>query len=110
MPTGLGWLQRECLRVIELYEADGKTPTTRDIAAIVYRVKRDREGQPLISKAEYFLIRHALTALRSRQLVKGKQEIAVTKSGSRIFAKRGPDGFGPERCCFWSTVRSDAPA
>jgi hypothetical protein len=64
MPTGLGWLQRECLRVIELYEADGKTPTTRDIAAIVYRVKRDREGQPLISKAEYFLIRHALTALK----------------------------------------------
>jgi hypothetical protein len=44
MPTGLGWLQRECLRVIELHEADGKTPTTKDIAAVVYRVRRNSEG------------------------------------------------------------------
>jgi hypothetical protein len=28
MPTGLGWLQRECLRVIELYDCSGHRPET----------------------------------------------------------------------------------
>jgi hypothetical protein len=106
MPTGLGWLQRECLRVIELHEADGKTPTTKDIAAVVYRVRRNSEGHPVISEAQHASTRDALYALQSRQLVEGKQDIAVTKSGKRIFARRGQGR--PERCCFWSMVRSDA--
>jgi hypothetical protein len=106
MSRGLGWLQRECLRVIELYEADGKRPTTKDIAAVVCRVMPNSEGHPVISEAQHASTRDALYALRSRQLVEGKQDIAVTKSGKRIFARRGQDGFAPERCCFWSTVRS----
>jgi hypothetical protein len=100
MPRRLGWIQLECLRVIKLYEADGKRPTTRDVAAVVYRVRRNSEGQPVISEAQLASTREALSALRSRQLVAGRQAIAVTKSGQRIFARRGPDGFGPERCCF----------
>ena len=90
----------------ELHEADGKTPTTKDIAAVVYRVRRNSEGHPVISEAQHASTRDALYALRSRQLVEGKQDIAVTKSGKRIFARRGQGR--PERCCFWSMVRSDA--
>jgi hypothetical protein len=108
MPRVLGRIQLECLRVIKLYEADGKRPTTRDIAAVVYRVRRDSEGHPVISKAQLASTGEALSALRRRQLVAGRQDIAATKSGKRRFTRRGPDGFRPERCCFWSTVRSDA--
>jgi hypothetical protein len=49
MPRRLGRIL-ECFRVIELYEADGKRPTTRDVAAVVYRVRRNFEGQPVISE------------------------------------------------------------
>ncbi len=37
MSRGLGWVQHACLRVINEYEAAGKTPTMFNIAAEVYK-------------------------------------------------------------------------
>ena len=87
------------LRVIEEYKAAGKTPTTFNIAAEVYRVRPDRHGNRMVSDAQHVATKRALAALRRMGLVTGQQHLALARSIS--------DGRS-ERCCFWSMVRSDA--
>jgi hypothetical protein len=100
MSWGLGRIQRGCLRVIEEYEAAGKRPTTFNIAAEVYRVRRDQRGNRLVSVAQHVATERALAALGRKGLVTGHQHLELARSIS--------DGRS-EPCCFWSMVRSDVP-
>ena len=54
MAWRLGRIQRGCLRVIEEYEVAGKRPTTFNIAAEVYQVRRDQCGDRMVSDAQHF--------------------------------------------------------
>jgi hypothetical protein len=105
MSRGLGRIQRECLRVIANYEAGGKRPTTFNVAAEVYQVRRDRHGNRMINDAQHTATKRALSGLRSKGLVVGRQDIKTLPDGDRIFEFVGPDGLRAERCCFWSIVQ-----
>jgi hypothetical protein len=49
MTRGLGSVQRKCLQVIAEYAAAGKSPPTFNIAANVYELKRDDDGDRWVS-------------------------------------------------------------
>jgi hypothetical protein len=57
MSRGLGKIQRECLRVIAGYNIARAEPTTFNVAAEVYRVKRDSRGNRTISDAQHVAIK-----------------------------------------------------
>lgn len=102
MAWGLGRIQRGCLRVIREYEAAGKRPTTSNIAAEVYRVRRDQRGNRMVSDAQHFATERALVSLGRKGLVTGQQQhLELARSIS-------DDRSG--RCCFWSIMRSPASA
>jgi hypothetical protein len=88
--------------VIEKYEAAGKEPTTFNIAAEVYQIKRGRLGNRTVSDAQHVAIKRALANLRRKGLVSGQQDITVCPDGTRILARLSADGRTAERCCFWS--------
>jgi hypothetical protein len=100
MAWGLGRIQRGCLRVIEEYEAAGKRPTTFNIAAEVYRVRRDQCGNRMVSDAQRFSTERALASLGRRGLVTGQQHLELARS---ILDGRS------ERCCLWSIIHKERP-
>jgi hypothetical protein len=100
MSAGLGYIQRGCLRVIEEYEAAGKRPTTFNIAADVYRVRPDRDGNRMVSDAQHVATKRALASLRKKGLVSGQQDVKVSPDGSRILARADAAGRA-EQCCRW---------
>ncbi len=104
MSRGLGRIERECLRVIADYEAAGKEPTTFNIAAEVYRVERDKNGNRMINDAQHVAAKRALASLRRKGLVTGQQKVIVI-DGERILAVVRSDGRRAERCCFWATSK-----
>jgi hypothetical protein len=109
MSRGLGRIERECLRVIEEYVAAGKRPTTFNIAAEVYQIKRDRHGNRMVSDAQHVATRRALANLRRKGLVSGQQDVEVQEDGTKLFLHTrqhsdGSYGLNTERCCFWSIV------
>ena len=104
MSRGLGRIQRECLRVIESYEAAGKIPTTINVAAKVYQIKPDRQGVRWINDAQYTATKRALAGLRRKGLVNGQQALGQFPDGRMILARCSVTGRGAERCCFWSTA------
>ena len=97
MAWRLGRIQRGCLRVIEEYEAAGKRPTTFNIAAEVYQVRRDQCGNRMVSDAQHFSTERALASLGRKGLVTGQQHFELLRS---ILNGRS------ERCFLWSIVRS----
>ena len=108
MSKGLGKIQRECLRVIESYEAAGKEPTTFNIVAEVYQIKPDRRGNRMCNDAQHTAAKRALAALRRKGIVAGHQAIGVDRKGQRILARYSLERGRAERCCLWSIVRSAA--
>jgi hypothetical protein len=98
MSRGLGRIERECLRIIE---AAGKELTTFSIAAEVYRVKRNKNGDRWINDAQHVGTKRALASLRRKGLVTGQQKVTV-KDGQKILSVVGADGIRAERCCFWA--------
>jgi hypothetical protein len=98
MSKGLGRIQRGCLRVIEEHEAVGQRPTTFNIAAEVYRVRRDQRGNRMVSDAQHVATKRALASLRRMGLVTGQLHLEMARSLR--------DGRS-ERCCFWSIARGD---
>lgn len=105
MSRGLGRIQRECLRVIESYEAEGKRPTTFNIACDVYQVERDHDGNRWCNDAQHTAVKRALANLRRKGLVSGQQEVTVLADGRRILTlTKSPTDSRGERCCFWSTA------
>ena len=97
MAWRLGRIQRGCLRVIEEYEAAGKRPTTFNIAAEVYQVRRDQCGNRMVSDAQHFSTERALASLGRKGLVTGRQHFELLRS---ILNGRS------ERYFLWSIVRN----
>ena len=106
MSRGLGRIQREALRVIAGYEAAGKRPTTFTIAAEIYRVELDQDGNRWVNDAQHTATKRALANLRRKGLVSGQQEIHVGADGKKMLVIVGADGVHAERCCLWSLVRA----
>ncbi|MGL3104942.1 hypothetical protein [Bradyrhizobium sp. BR 1432] len=104
MSRGLGWVQRECLRVIEDCESTGKKATTFTIAAEVYQVRPDKNGNRWIDDAQHVATKRALTNLRRKGLVSGEQIAAVHADGTKIFTMANPANGRTERCSIWKLV------
>ena len=100
MSKELGHIQQGCLRVIGEYEAAGKTPTTFNIAAEVYRIRPDRHGNRMVSEAQHVAIKRALASVRQKGLVSGQQDVKVYPDGTKILARASAGGRA-ERCCLW---------
>ena len=109
MSRGLGRIERDCLRVIEEYEAAGRKPTTFNIAAQVYRVERNRRGNRMINEAQHVATKRALASLRRKGLVSGQQDTAVFPSGEKYFPHADSAGRAL-RCCYWSRPEPSAAA
>jgi hypothetical protein len=108
MSRGLGRIQQECLRVIDMYEAAGKEPTTFNIVAEVYQIKRDRHGNRMCNDTQHTAVKRALAGLRRKGLVTGQQKTSVASHGTRILSVvRSPTDDRAERCCFWRIVNCD---
>ncbi len=97
MSKGLGRTQRECMHSIERHPEGA---TTFTIAADVYNVKLDRDGNRMISDAQHVATARALRGLQRIGLIVGRQDMR--------FRQRLRDGsYDPnpsaraERCCIW---------
>jgi hypothetical protein len=113
------------LRVIEMYEHAGKRPNTFNIAAEVYQVEPDQDGNRLISEAQHVATKRALASLRRKGLVAGQRdpsasptcsksdraiaaEIGVSVSTMRRARVAAGERYAKvEQCCLWS--RQAAP-
>ena len=72
MSRGFGRVQWGCLLAIWWYERERKhPPTTFDIAAWVYKIKRDKTGDRLISDAQHVAVKRALEGLQRKGRVVG---------------------------------------
>jgi len=111
MSRGLGRIQRECLRVIEVYlEANGRPPNTFNVTVEVYQIKRDRHGNRTCNDAQHTAVKRALASLRRKGLVTGAQDVRIESDGTKMFphVRQHNDGSysrHAERCCFWSIVK-----
>ena len=123
MSGRLGHIQRGCLRVIKAYEAAGKRPTTFNIAAEVYQIKRDRRGNRAINDSQRVATRRALAGLRSKGLIVSHRDLLIAPDGAKTDralaaeigmsvstmrrgrADQGQTYANAELCCFWSMVR-----
>lgn len=102
MSRGLGRVQQGCLRVINEYESAGQPPTTYNIVAEVYEVKRDKDGNRWVSDAQYVAVKRALAALRRQGRVIGWCDRDHTP-----FPPGDPRWGKIERCHYWRTVPSE---
>jgi hypothetical protein len=102
MSKGLGKIQRECLRVIESYEAAGKWATTYNIVAEVYQIKRDRHGNRMCSDAQHTAVKRGLAGLGRKGLINGQQALARLPDGQIILARQWRGRA--IRCCYWSSA------
>jgi hypothetical protein len=103
MVKGLGRIQLGCLHAIEKYEAEGRLATTFNIAAEVYAVRRDHNGNLPVSTRQRVVTLRALENLRRKGLISGEQKVEIGADGKKLFtlAKSRTDGRA-DRSCFWS--------
>ena len=94
MTKGLGWVQPACLLAIEQYDEDDMPgPTTYQVAAAIYEVQPDKDGNRFISDAQHVATKRALEGLQRKGHV----------IGFRAHRNRG-DG-GTELCHSWMSER-----
>ena len=94
MSRGLGQIQRACLKVIEEWDHQKwpPWPTTFNIAADVYQVKPDADGNHFVSDAQHVATKRALEGLQRKGLICGiRTGISPNKDGKA------------ERCLHWMT-------
>src|SRR5215831_1490259 len=97
MSRGLGWVRSACLYVIKRDEGK-RGVTTYAIAAYVYQIKSDRNGDRLISEAQHVAVKRALEGLQRKGMVIGFRD--------RIYASEHRDSRGDSRielCHVWMT-------
>jgi hypothetical protein len=70
MSRGLGNVERECLRVIGEFRANGRWPNTYNITAEVFHVARDAADNRWVSNAQHASVKRALIGLRRKELVR----------------------------------------
>jgi DNA topoisomerase IA len=63
---GLGRVQQTCLQVISQREAKAKDfwPTTYDIAADIYQIEPDKDGNRWVTDAQHVAVKRALESLQ----------------------------------------------
>lgn len=71
MSRGLGWVQQACLRVIRKYEDGKRWPTTFNIAADIYQLKPDADGNRWVNAAQHVAVKRALESLQRQGRVIG---------------------------------------
>ena len=89
MSAGPGWVQMACLWRIQKYEERGESPTTFNIAAEVYQVKPDKDGNRYVTDAQH-------VAVNSSPL--------SAKADDAAFALTPSDGR-TELCHHWMTEK-----
>jgi len=99
MGRGLGWVQWACLKVIKDYEQADDWPTTFNIAAYVYQVKPDKNGDRWISNAQHVAVKCALEGLQRKGRI-----IGFRAQRARVpFGQPDSDGR-TELCHHWMTA------
>ena len=98
MSRGLGQTQQACLKVIRRCEDsdDAWWPTTYNIAAEVYQIAPDADGNRWVSDAEHVATKRALESLQRKGLI-----IGFRAGQQRIL---GVDGR-TELCHSWMTEK-----
>ena len=91
-------MQWGCLTAIWHYERDGKLPTTYNIAAWIYHVKRDKDGNRWVSDAQHVAVKRALDGLQR----KGKI-IGFRTGRNRGVGSDGYTDGRTELCHHWMT-------
>jgi len=77
MSRGFGRVQWGCLLAIWWYERERKhPPTTFDIAAWVYKIKRDNTGDRLISDAQHVAVKRRSKGYSARAASLGLEPTA----------------------------------
>src|SRR5262249_31459943 len=71
MSRGLGWVQRACLLVLEERGSEDEWSTTYNIAADVYHVAPDADGNRYITDAQHVAVKRALESLQRKGVVIG---------------------------------------
>lgn len=80
MSQGLGWLQRAVLSVLD---AEDRRVDTFEIAATVYSVQRDEDGNRWITDAQHAAVRRALASLAKQgRAVRLSRRYAVNGRGN----------------------------
>jgi hypothetical protein len=98
---GFGRVQRRCLEAVETYTSHGEDAPTFTIAADVFSVQRDPDGNRLITNAQYAAVKRALAGLQRKGLVVGQRH----PERSMKDADGRPNGKC-ERSKFWTTPGS----
>ena len=93
MSRGLGWVQSACLVIVKRHEGK-RWPSTYTIAADVYQVKPDRNGDRLINDAQHVAVKRALEGLQRKGMVIGFRD---------THNARAPGDGRIELCHVWMT-------
>ena len=77
MSRGLGWVQQACFEVICKHEATkkGLWPTTYTIAADIYQVKPDKDGNRWVTDAQHVAVERALEGLQRKGHIIGFRDL-----------------------------------
>jgi hypothetical protein len=104
-------VQQGCLSAIARCERTERRATTYTIAAEVYEVKPDSNGDRWINEAQHVATKRALAGLRRKGLVTGEQIIKVLADGTKMFPlAMSPTDGRAERCCIWKrTIPESEP-
>src|SRR5215831_14443508 len=97
MSRGLGWVQSARLVIVKRHEGK-RWPSTYTIAADVYQVKPDRNGDRLINDAQHVAVKRALEGLQRKGMVIGFRD---------TYHRRGERSFSSdiELCDVWMTEK-----
>ena len=97
MSRGLGWVQQACFEAICKREATKKDlwPTTYTIAADIYQVKPDKDGNRWIADAQHRAVKRALEGLQRKGRITGFRDLLQARTP-------GIDGHG-ELAHIWMT-------
>ena len=97
MSRGLGWVQSACLVIVKRHEGK-RWPSTYTIAADVYQVKPDRNGDRLINDAQHVAVKRALEGLQRKGMVFGFRD---------TYHRRSERSFSSdiELCHVWLTEK-----
>jgi hypothetical protein len=95
MSRGLGWVQWACLEAIREYEEEGKRwPTTYNITADIYQIKRNAKGNRLVKDAQHVATKRALESLQRQGRIIGFRDAGLARS---------PHDGRSELCHIWMT-------
>jgi hypothetical protein len=97
MSRGPGWVQQACFEAICKREATKKDlwPTTYTIAADIYQVKPDKDGNRWIADAQHGAVKRALEGLQRKGRIIGFRDLLQARTP-------GIDGRG-ELAHIWMT-------